>query len=209
MPARAIRRIKRRVWRGTPRPVSWWRVSTLIRRFGKSARMDPRSRSSPTWATHPPLLPNPADDPALAQHSRPRVFQERSLFQRVWNRTSTRWMRSGRRLRPSFRASGAKDMYGIEILLISRTSQAKNALSVTKLASSLPAGSEPRGHHCPRVSLEGEDFLAAVDQKSTHGHQRRLGLLPVLSRERPFEPYRAVALYLGGCRWVRQPIRSR
>ena len=35
---------------------------------------------------------------------------------------------------------------------------------------SLSAGSESRGHHGARVSLEGKDFLATVDQESTHGH---------------------------------------
>ena len=55
-------------------------------------------------------------------------------------------------------------------------------------------GSQARGHHGARVSLEGEDFLAAVDQESTHDHGRRF--LPVLSRERQCEPHRAVALYV-------------
>ena len=33
-------------------------------------------------------------------------------------------------------------------------------------------GTEARGHHCTRVGLEREDFLAAVDQKSAHSHRR-------------------------------------
>jgi hypothetical protein len=28
---------------------------------------------------------------------------------------------------------------------------------------------ETRGHDCTRVSLEGEDFVAAIDEKSAHG----------------------------------------
>ena len=52
--------------------------------------------------------------------------------------------------------------------------QAKDALSVTSLAPvrevSLSVGGESRGHHGAGVRLEGEDLLAAVDQKSTHGH---------------------------------------
>jgi hypothetical protein len=56
-------------------------------------------------------------------------------------------------------------------------------------------GREARGHHRTRVGLEGQDFPAATDQKSTHGHRRKFVDRPVLSWERQSEVHRAVAVY--------------
>jgi hypothetical protein len=50
---------------------------------------------------------------------------------------------------------------------------------------SLCIGTEARGHHGARVRLECKDFLAAVDQKSTHGHRQWFGDSTNLSRGRP------------------------